>query len=79
MEPANGKFERIYLNGLDPLAKYHVQEKFGAEIDYGVFGGDELMYAGMSVSDSSSGLAGVAWEQQRDNFSRLFCIKKVES
>ncbi len=77
MEPANGKFERIYLKGLDPAAKYHVQETFGAEMDYGVFGGDELMYAGMSVSDSSSGLAGVAWEQQGDNFSRLFCIRKV--
>ena len=33
-------------------------------MQYGDFGGDELMYAGMSVSDSAAGLAGVAWEQQ---------------
>lgn len=76
MQPANGKFERIYLKGLDATEKYTVQEQFGAEMQYGDFGGDELMYAGMSVSDSAAGLAGVAWEQQGDNFSRLFYIKK---
>lgn len=76
MEPANGKFERIYLKGLDVSEKYSVQEQFGAEMQYGEFGGDELMYAGMSVSDSAAGLAGVAWAQQGDNFSRLFYIKK---
>lgn len=76
MQPANGKFERIYLKGLDVAEKYTVQEQFGAEMQYGDFGGDELMYAGMSVSDSAAGLAGVAWEQQGDNFSRLFYIKK---
>lgn len=76
MQPANGKFERIYLKGLDSAEKYTVQEQFGAEMQYGDFGGDELMYAGMSVSDSAAGLAGVAWEQQGDNFSRLFYIKK---
>lgn len=76
MQPANGKFERIYLKGLDAAEKYNVQEQFGAEMQYGDFGGDELMYAGMSVSDSAAGLAGVAWEQQGDNFSRLFYIKK---
>lgn len=76
MQPANGKFERIYLKGLDAAEKYTLQEQFGAEMQYGDFGGDELMYAGMSVSDSAAGLAGVAWEQQGDNFSRLFYIKK---
>ena len=38
----------------------------------------ELMYAGLSVSDCSSGLAGVAREQQGDYFSRLFHIKKTD-
>lgn len=75
-QPANGKFERIYLKGLEPSAEYHVCEQFGAEMDYGDFGGDELMYAGVSVSDSSAGLTGVAWNQQGDNFSRLFYINK---
>ena len=45
-------------------------------MDCGVHYGDELMYAGLSVSDCSSGLAGVAREQQGDYFSRLFHIKK---
>lgn len=76
MQPANGKFERIYLKGLDASAKYHIQEQFGACMEYGEFGGDELMYAGMSVSDSAAGLAGVAIKQQGDNFSRLFHIRK---
>ena len=47
-------------------------------MDCGVHYGDELMYAGLSVSDCSSGLAGVAREQQGDYFSRLFHIKKTD-
>ena len=75
-QPANGKFERIYLRGLDESAYYHVREQFGAKMEYGDFGGDELMYAGMSVSDSAAGLVGCAREQQGDYFSRLFYISK---
>ena len=76
LQPANGKFERIYLKGLDDSAGYYVCEQFGAETEYGYFGGDELMYAGLSVSDCASGLVGVAKEQQGDYFSRLFYISK---
>lgn len=77
-QPANGKFERIYLKGLDISGVYEVKEHSGANMNYGMFGGDELMYAGMSVSDSAAGLAGVAWEIQGDNFSRLFQLKKCD-
>lgn len=77
LQPAQGKFERIYLKGLEEKAQYEVKEQFGARMDYGVYYGDELMYAGMSVSDSSSGLHGVAYKQQGDYFSRLFHIQKV--
>lgn len=77
LEPAHGKFERIYLKGLDEKAQYSVRECFGAGIDCGVHYGDELMYGGLSVSDCSSGLPMVAREQQGDYFSRLFYLKRV--
>lgn len=77
LQPAQGKFERIYWKGLEEKAQYLVKECFGDRIDYGVHYGDELMYAGMSVSDSSAGLAGVAYKQQGDYFSRLFHIEKL--
>lgn len=77
LEPAQGKFERIYLRGLEEHAPYKVMEQFGANMDFGVHYGDELMYAGFSVSDSSCGLRGNAFQLQRDYFSRLFYFKKV--
>lgn len=77
LEPAQGKFERIYLKGLEETVQYQVEEQFGANMKFGLHYGDELMYAGFSVSDSSTGLRGNAYEQQRDYFSRLFHIKRV--
>ncbi|HBA64243.1 MAG TPA: alpha-galactosidase, partial [Lachnospiraceae bacterium] len=78
LQPAQGGFERIYLKGLEELHEYAVQECFGAEIDCGVHYGDELMYAGFSVSDVSSGVPGVARKQQGDYFSRLFYLKRED-
>ena len=78
LEPAQGKFERIYLKGLEETAKYSVRECFGAHMDCGEHYGDELMYAGLSVSDCSAGIPMLAREQQGDYFSRLFYLKKVE-
>lgn len=77
LEPSHGKFERICLKGLDPTKNYRVKECFGAKLDCGEHYGDELMYAGLSVSDCSSGLPGIAREQQGDYFSRLFEITEV--
>ena len=78
LEPAQGKFERIYLKGLEETEKYSVRECFGAHMDCGEHYGDELMYAGLSVSDCSAGIPMLAREQQGDYFSRLFYLKKVE-
>lgn len=77
LEPAQGKFERIYLNGLKENALYQVEEQSGANMQFGTHYGDELMYAGFSVSDSAAGLRGNAFKQQRDYFSRLFHLKRV--
>ncbi|MBS6560551.1 MAG: alpha-galactosidase [Clostridiales bacterium] len=76
LQPAQGKFERIYLNGLKEDSLYEIQEFFGAKKEVTTHYGDELMYAGFSVSDVSSGLAGVAREQQGDYFSRLFYLRR---
>ena len=78
LQPAQGKFERVYLKGLEETAKYSVQECFGDKMDCGVHYGDELMYAGLSVSDRAAGIFTVAREQQGDYFSRLFYVKRVE-
>lgn len=77
LEPAQGKFERIYLQGLKETAIYRVQECFGDKLDFGEHYGDELMYAGFSVSDCSAGIPMLARKQQGDYFSRLFYLKKV--
>ena len=78
LQPAQGKFERIYLKGLEEKAKYSVQECFGEKVDCGTHYGDELMYAGFSVSDRAAGLFSVPRGNQGDYFSRLFYLKKVE-
>ena len=39
--------------------------------------GDELMYAGFSVSDFSSGIGREAYERQGDYFSRLYYLEKL--
>ncbi|MBY0758170.1 alpha-galactosidase [Sellimonas caecigallum] len=78
LQPAQGKFERIYVKGLEENAKYEVKECFGSKADLGVHYGDELMYAGLNVSDCAAGIPGVAREQQGDYFSRLFYVKKIE-
>lgn len=76
LQPVYGKLERIYMKDLDPKAKYLVTECFGTRQNCGTHYGDELMYAGLSVSDYSSGIVDIAREQQGDYFSRLFHIKK---
>ena len=78
LQPAHGRLEMLYLAGLKEDALYEVQECFGTERNWGTYYGDELMYAGFSVSDFSSGVLDVAREIQGDFFSRLFYLKEVE-
>ncbi len=83
LQPAQAGFERIRLAGLCADWEYSVQEQcpggtskpLSREIN--VCFGDELMYAGLSVSDAASGLYGVAREKQGDYLSRLFRLKKI--
>ena len=81
LQPTQAGFKRIRLAGLRADWEYSVEEVSGAgslsKERNGRFG-DELMYAGLSVSDVSSGLPGVAKEKQGDFLSRLFRLKRIE-
>lgn len=79
MQPPQGKFERLYLTGLEEEAEYEIKEQAGAGEEFGRHYGDELMYAGFSVSDFSSGLGRKAYELQGDYFSRLYHLRKMDS
>lgn len=76
LQPVRGKFERVYVKGLQETAQYQVSEISGASMDMGIHYGDELMYAGLSMSDASSGLKEASYKGQGDFFSRLFHLKK---
>ena len=77
LQPINGKFEKIYLAGLNDSSEYIVKEEFAGNSGYfNTHYGDELMYSGLSMSDYASGLADIAGNDQGDFMSRLFYIKK---
>lgn len=79
LEPVHGPFERIRLEGLAGTWDYMVKEPFaGGNADLGGHFGDELMYVGLSMSDTSSGLPEVSKERQGDYFSRLFYLKRKD-
>ena len=81
LEPSQAGFERIRLFGLEKNWKYMVREEMAEESpgDYyeGEHYGDELMYAGLSMSDTSAGLPDIAADRQGDYFSRLFHMKRI--
>lgn len=77
LQPPQAGFERIRLSGLEAEWNYEVREEFAEEeFSEGEHYGDELMYAGLSVSDAASGLEGVAEKRQGDYMSRLFHLTK---
>lgn len=59
----NGSFVRLKLQGLEPDWTYQMQ---GIE---GYYSGAELMYAGMVISDSSSGETREPYKEQNGDFS----------
>ncbi len=80
LQPTQAGFERIRLAGLRADWEYAVTEEMGGTeqcLGEDRHFGDELMYGGLSVSDVSSGLRGVAREKQGDFLSRLFHLKKI--
>lgn len=64
-QPANAPLKRLTLKGLDPDVRYQIRET-GLEAY-----GDELMRAGMAISDYASGIREKK-ERQGDYQSRLF-------
>lgn len=77
LQPPQGSFQRIKLEGLLPEQRYEITEygSFGEKKEEHLHYGDELLNVGLSVSDFSSGLHEILREQQGDYFSRLFRIK----
>jgi alpha-galactosidase len=64
---ANSALRRLRLKGLDPEADYEVEPLDGFGDATGVYGGDHLMYAGLSLQTG-----------QGDFQSRLFRLRRVE-
>ena len=72
LSTVNQHLSRVYLRGLDPDACYHIE-------DLGDYYGDELMNAGLVVSDGTSGKVGENIIPASDFFSRLFIIHRASS
>ena len=62
----NGPWKRLYLAGLDACKKYRIEN------DSNIYGGDELMYAGMVIKKESLCASG------GDYSSRLYYIREIE-
>ncbi len=71
LSQANIHFSRIRLQGLDPEKTYQINEE-------GCCYGDELMHAGLVVSDGTSGKTGEGILPPSDFFSRLFLLRAAE-
>lgn len=70
-QPSNGPYRRLYLKGLDAGKTYRVDDRSQE------FFGDELMEAGLVISDEAAGLRNTGIPQG-DYQSRVFVINSVE-
>jgi alpha-galactosidase len=66
-QPSNAPYRRLYLAGLDENAAYRIEGREGE------FFGDELMHAGLVISDRASGVRGEE-VPQGDYQSRVFIL-----
>lgn len=72
LEPVNVGYQRLKLQGLEPGFKYHVS--FNDTVHYG----DELMNAGMIVSDASAGDNKEKFNGRNGDYqSRVYHLKRV--
>lgn len=70
LQKVMGPFKRLYLEGLDENTQYHIDL-----LNQDVFG-DELMHAGMVISDASSGENEEAYTGRNGDFqSRLYVLE----
>ena len=73
LQVVNSSYQRILLQGLEPLKKYHV-----SILDIDCYG-DELMNVGLLVSDNSSGRIKEKYNGNNGDYqSRIYCIEKKE-
>ena len=69
-QPSNAPYKRLYLKGLDDQTQYRINE------DENLYYGDELMYAGMIISDQACGVRS-ANIIQGDYQSRIFILSEA--
>ena len=71
LSTVNSHFTRLYMKGLDKDRLYQID-------GMGSFYGDELMHAGLVISDGTSGKVGEGVKPASDFFSELFCLKAAD-
>ena len=71
LQPVNAGFSRLGLKGLEPETEYRI-----SGLDYTCYG-DELMNAGLILSDGASGVKGSP-VVQGDYLARMFVISSAE-
>ena len=72
LEPVNAGFERLHLAGLKEGAAYQISDR--KEILFG----DELMQAGLVVSDAAAGQNGEKYNGRNGDYqSRLYFLQEV--
>lgn len=77
LRPVNHRFQRMKLQGLEEKTVYQIMEIGKEEI--GEKSGDELMYVGFSVSDSSSGETHERFDGTNGDFqSRIYYLRNIE-
>lgn len=73
LQPVNGPYRKIRLQGLNPDRKYHV-----SRIEEDLYG-DELLWYGLNVSDASSGENREKYNGKNGDYqSRLYLLNSVE-
>ncbi len=70
LNDVNAPFTRIRLQGLDPDRCYQINDSES-------FYGDELMYAGLMISDPSAGEVPAGGTPSCDFDSRIFVLKAL--
>jgi alpha-galactosidase len=72
LEPVNGGFERLHLEGLKENLVYRISDR-----EEKLFG-DELMQAGLVVSDAAAGQNGERYNGRNGDYqSRLYVLEAV--
>lgn len=78
LQSVNGPYKKVRLQGLDPDRKYHVRRIEEGQYEEDLYG-DELLWYGLNVSDSSSGENREVYNGRNGDYqSRLYLLESIE-